>query len=678
MSKPPRHVSSSSAASSTKPTTLHRPNLPHRRALSRSSSWSAWIPGSISRKLTPKLYKPGTAGEERKFPSADHLKLPIKADKGRKGSLRTPGSINRHKKSVTIEEPNDRADAEVASEAGTVRRGTTRSGVSSPKVVDTFENESRLPMSNGGSRQNGERHRMGTGGSIANLQDPENWRAGEGERLGHPKRQMRTVSRDDYLTGRGANPRTGLISPSISASQSDTSMAHLRQSANTLDKKWRPRGDQWVSLDTNDKTPLPTPPTDEDAANQLFIDPRDQAQAYVGQMSKSGVPLTTLEDRFVVNMPSAKEPSPPTMTPHQIIDFQRAIERVYRHNEEMVDPNTPPSPRVATPEGRSTPPKKLSKKNPLSFLKRRNSGFSKRQLHPASTPAPKTENTPDAEKLDSRQVDFAHYEDNQQNNGIETSKVPFLEDANATMGCQTTELPQPKGCPSLKFPEHLTQLEPLYGRENHPQQAPLDVANAVSVALKKPRADNLQGRRLVKNALVDTREAPVKLLSLEEGKEAVSSIITTTTTTSTNTTTTPAQKEMQPIVAEGRDKVQNDPKQQLQAESYFQTSDPPASAENPGAVATTTVELDPARDVVNENASQVAELEGMVSRNGRKVISLGGYTLTLETQGAGVKGLGIDSRLYLDVLALCLWLFVTILECAITLAMGCIRGEIWL
>ncbi|KAK2861193.1 hypothetical protein FQN49_004455 [Arthroderma sp. PD_2] len=126
-------------------------------------------------------------------------------------------------------------------------------------------------------------------------------------------------------------------------------------------QKWRLKGDQWISLDASERTPLPTPSTDDGMHNSLFISSREQAQAHVTLLSGAGVPFKSLEDRFVVNMPSAREPCPKTMTPQQIADFQQACHQVYRYNNDMVDPERAPSPRAMTPGGPSTPPRKLFK-----------------------------------------------------------------------------------------------------------------------------------------------------------------------------------------------------------------------------------------------------------------------------------------------------------------------------
>ena len=56
------------------------------------------------------------------------------------------------------------------------------------------------------------------------------------------------------------------------------------------------------------------------------------------------------EDRFVVHMPSAREPNPPTLNVRQIAQYQRSIEKVQKEGGSMVDPDTLPSPREGSPE----------------------------------------------------------------------------------------------------------------------------------------------------------------------------------------------------------------------------------------------------------------------------------------------------------------------------------------
>jgi hypothetical protein len=72
---------------------------------------------------------------------------------------------------------------------------------------------------------------------------------------------LRSVSKDDYLLARGANPRTGLVTPGIhSISNSNEEAELLKQRGIIPPPKWRQRGDQWVSLDIGESIPLPSPP----------------------------------------------------------------------------------------------------------------------------------------------------------------------------------------------------------------------------------------------------------------------------------------------------------------------------------------------------------------------------------------------------------------------------------
>ena len=73
---------------------------------------------------------------------------------------------------------------------------------------------------------------------------------------------IRNVSRDDYLLARGANPRTGIVTPGFhSANSSFDEAGILRARGIAPPAKWRQRGDEWISLDFGQATPAPTPPT---------------------------------------------------------------------------------------------------------------------------------------------------------------------------------------------------------------------------------------------------------------------------------------------------------------------------------------------------------------------------------------------------------------------------------
>lgn len=76
--------------------------------------------------------------------------------------------------------------------------------------------------------------------------------------------------------------------------------------------------------------------------------------------------VTDWEDRFVVHMPSAKEPNPPTMTSRQISEYQKNIERKKRERRRgRVSDSAAPSPRNTSSERNSssqTPQQKSDQK----------------------------------------------------------------------------------------------------------------------------------------------------------------------------------------------------------------------------------------------------------------------------------------------------------------------------
>ena len=71
---------------------------------------------------------------------------------------------------------------------------------------------------------------------------------------------IRNVSRDDYLLARGANPRTGIVTPGCHGASSSLEEAEiLRKRGIALPPKWRQRGDEWISLEFGQPTPILTP-----------------------------------------------------------------------------------------------------------------------------------------------------------------------------------------------------------------------------------------------------------------------------------------------------------------------------------------------------------------------------------------------------------------------------------
>ena len=172
---------------------------------------------------------------------------------------------------------------------------------------------------------------------------------------GASKGKMRTVSKEDRLVQRGANPRTGLVSPFV---VSDSSDENLSRDYINLDKtqlhnrplpkdrsrsgKWRQQGAGWSLVESPLLSPI--------------------AQSIADPLSRK-VSVQKLEDKLLVQMPGVDNPEPNNMTDDQVRKYQEGVARAYKHggSTAMIDPYTLPSPRPSTPDGPSTPPHKLQR-----------------------------------------------------------------------------------------------------------------------------------------------------------------------------------------------------------------------------------------------------------------------------------------------------------------------------
>lgn len=75
------------------------------------------------------------------------------------------------------------------------------------------------------------------------------------EALNHDK-MHHLVHKDDYLLARGANPRTGVVTPGEhSANSSMDSLQARNIHIQDLPSRWRQRGDQWISLEHGEPSP---------------------------------------------------------------------------------------------------------------------------------------------------------------------------------------------------------------------------------------------------------------------------------------------------------------------------------------------------------------------------------------------------------------------------------------
>ena len=166
---------------------------------------------------------------------------------------------------------------------------------------------------------------------------------------------MSTVNRDDRLVERGANPRTGLVSPFFVSDTGEDclegdyiAVAKVGSADPPLKKrvcngKWRQDSLGWSLVES----PLLSP----------------VAQSMSDKMSWK-VSTKQFEDRLPVDRPGADNFDPKTMTDEQVKKYQEGIARAYKRGGGsivMLDPDTLPSPQQLTPVGPSTPPAKLRK-----------------------------------------------------------------------------------------------------------------------------------------------------------------------------------------------------------------------------------------------------------------------------------------------------------------------------
>ena len=159
--------------------------------------------------------------------------------------------------------------------------------------------------------------------------------------------RMRTVSRDDQLVERGANPRTGLMSPFVVSDNSEECLAgdyiagdklvspSLSPGRRTRSGKWRQDSLGWSLVESPLLSPI--------------------AQSMSDKMSRT-VSMKQLEDRLLIEMPGVDNLDPKNMTDEQIKKYHEGVARAYEHG----------GGRIAmlgtwTPEGPSTPPTKLHK-----------------------------------------------------------------------------------------------------------------------------------------------------------------------------------------------------------------------------------------------------------------------------------------------------------------------------
>jgi hypothetical protein len=184
----------------------------HRRFRLRSSSFSAWaakIPSKISL---------STASNQ---------------------SQRSLGRKRRAKRSVTFEELL--ASDEIRQQLSLTGKDTKKTAIYQEPAPGEFRGHIRKSEENSRATNEHGQDALPPCGSVR-------------------RHHMRTVSQDDYLLARGADPRTGIVTPGHSLQNSVDEQATLQARAAAGESKWRQRGNQWISLGLDQPTPTGSPP----------------------------------------------------------------------------------------------------------------------------------------------------------------------------------------------------------------------------------------------------------------------------------------------------------------------------------------------------------------------------------------------------------------------------------
>ncbi|KAE8400708.1 hypothetical protein BDV37DRAFT_286330 [Aspergillus pseudonomiae] len=164
----------------------------------------------------------------------------------------------------------------------------------------------------------------------------------------HKQKTATSTTRGQRGSEQGAKPRTEIAGPSIGSQ--GRPVFHPKGHSGNQDRSQSSK-DKLTGHETQDTTPQRSPEkTDNTTDSSIHSYPS------ISPVSGPSSSMTEWEDRFVVNMPSAKDPNPPTMSVEQIVEFQKSIENVHKEGDTMLDPDTLPSPRTTTPEGNANLP----------------------------------------------------------------------------------------------------------------------------------------------------------------------------------------------------------------------------------------------------------------------------------------------------------------------------------
>jgi hypothetical protein len=284
---------------------------------------SATTPPRYLQEPTPTDHANASGVSDYTFQKSKPTKLPVSralADSRNDASNKTPSPTGLPKPTTPIHSVGRLGDQASSSDKG--REQCWR------KVQDKFEKES--PVSLGSTK------------SKESVQSPN-------PRISYQRSRPPNYTPPSLGSPRAGVVRSGIPSPSTSkispvqAARTDVSVSRPVDSLN----KWRKQGDQWVNMDVAEDTPQKSARTD------TTVDSSPRSHPSISPVSTEDSSVTDWEDQFVVNMPTAKDPNPPTMTAQQISEYQKSIERVHREGGQMADPDSLPS-RNASCESKSS------------------------------------------------------------------------------------------------------------------------------------------------------------------------------------------------------------------------------------------------------------------------------------------------------------------------------------
>ena len=366
------------------------------------------------------------------------------------------------------------------------------------------------------------------------------------------KKSMKTVSREDELIERAANPRTGIVSPFVTSEDS---------SRDSLENDYVAAGQLRAAKETK-KRNASNGRWKQDSQGWRIVQSQTSSPTTRATNDKPGrrISVKTLKAQLLTEMPGEDNSEPNSKANHQTSRYQNSIDQAYRYNggdHAMVDSDFLTSPKQCALKGPSTTPGKLQ------TIQRKEVGSGATPKHKAIKTLIVNNNV---EALPS--LPIIHQIQENPNTCITspTQTVPCagpttsIDTETAMSGLPHQQSRTAKGIPSLSrvsaLQEGLYQPSPPRGQSL--KEAPIDHATT-SAALchhfTRPRF--LHPSHFASLATSSYRRPvqllPARLRTLEEKRRAAEDACATTTTS-----TTVAKQDRRPILQrqDGLDTVQ--------------------------------------------------------------------------------------------------------------------------